>query len=120
MVIQGLDYFSKLPDLKIGSTIVIFRVPRSEGCLRIVEVSPWVLSTLVHVLSQVFDVLRLLIMHLIPDLLLKVFAHQLLDLRGPALHQSALILLESVTYQRLQLTLVELKDGESFHGAHSI
>lgn len=120
MVIQGLDYFSKLPDLKIGSTVVIFRVPRSEGCLRIVEVSPWVLSTLINVLPQVFDVLNLLIMHLISNLLLKVFAHQLLDLRGAALHQSTLILLESVTYQRLQLILVELKDRESFHGAHSI
>ena len=108
MVIQGLDYFSKLPDLKIGSTVVIFRVPRSEGCLRIVKVPPWVLSTLAHILSQVFDVLHLLIMHLIPDLLLKVFAHQLLNLRGATFHQSALILLESVTYQRLQLTLVEL------------
>ena len=120
MVIQGLDYFSKFPDLKIGSTIVIFRVPRSEGCLRIVEVSPWVLSTLVHVLCQVFDVLCFLIMHLISDLLLKVFAHQLLDLCGTALHQRALILLESLAYQRLQLTLIEIKDRESFYGAHSI
>ena len=46
MIVQGLDYFSKLPDLKIGSTIVIIWVSRSEWCLRIVEVSSWVLSTL--------------------------------------------------------------------------
>ena len=47
MVLQGLDYFSNLPDLEIGSAIVIFGVPRSEGCLRLVKVSPWVLSALV-------------------------------------------------------------------------
>ncbi len=60
--------------------------------------SPWVLSTLVQVMCQTFDVLHLLIMHLISDLLLKVFGHQLFDLCGPALHQTALILLECVTY----------------------
>ena len=86
MVVQGLYYFSKLPNLKIGSTIVILGVPRSEGCFRVVNVSPWVLGTLVQVLCQVFDVLRLLIMHLISDLLLKVFCHQLLDLCGAAFH----------------------------------
>ena len=70
--------------------------------------SPWVLSALVQVLCQVFDVLRLLIVHLISDLLLKVFGHELLDLCGAALHQSALIFLESVTDKCLQLFRVEL------------
>jgi len=120
MVLQGLDYFSNLSDFEIGSAVVIFGVPRSEGCLRVVEVPSWVLSTLVHVLCQVFDVFDLFIMHLISDLLLKVFGHELLDLCGAALHQSALILLESVTDKRLQLLSVELKDGESFHGGHGI
>jgi hypothetical protein len=120
MVLQGLDYFSNLPDLEIGSAVVIFGVPRSEGCLRVVEVSAWVLSTLFHILCQVFDVLRILIVHLISDLLLKVFGHELLDLCGAALHQRALIFLESVTYKGLQLFRVKLKDGESFHGGHGI
>ena len=47
MVLQRLDYFSNLSDLEIGSAVVIFGVPRSEGCLRVVEVPPWVLSALV-------------------------------------------------------------------------
>jgi len=108
MVLQGLDYFSNLSDFEIGSAVVIFGVPRSEGCIRVVEVSSWVLSTLVQVLCQVFDVFGLFIMHLISDLLLKVFGHELLDLCGAALHQRALILLESVTDKRLQLFRVEL------------